>query len=290
MTPLKLMKIAGKIMDVLPKTAGASGRVTLSKTQLELMAKEGGKEGELLQKLLRKATNPSVEIGFKAKSNYTIAGLRIKDGNQVVGQGALSITNPGQSNAVVKMRQSIGPNGSIASSNGFIDGGKPADAKDIALSLTRRNGIATADVASGKAYAAHLRVNEDAVVEGAREIGADKFLEIYTRGSNNLQRELDKMMVDARQLLRGGQNQVPIPPMKTVKPLNTDTFVKLKDADFSSVNKYTPKKGDQIDPETIAKLKETKMLSVDEFGQIHQDEKYMPDPDNTLYTKPYIGE
>lgn len=284
------MKIANKIMSVLPKTAGASGRVTLSKTQLELMAREGGKEGELLQKLLRKATNPSVEIGFKAKSNYTIAGLRIKDGNQVVGQGALSITNPGQSNAVVKMRQSIGPNGSIASSNGFIDGGKPADAKDIALSLTRRNGIATADVASGKAYAAHLRVNEDAVVEGAREIGADKFLEIYTRGSNNLQRELDKMMVDARQLLRGGQNQVPFPPLKTGKPLSPDTFVKVKDPVLSPVNKYTLKKGDQIDPETIAKLKETKMLSVDEFGQIHRAEKYMPDPDNMLYTKPYIGE
>lgn len=285
------MQIANKIMSVLPKTAGASGRIKLSKTQLELAVKEGGKEGKLLKELLSKAKEPTVEIGFKAKSNYTIAGLRVKDGKQVLGQGAISITNPGQSNAVVKMRESIGPNGSIISTNGFLDGGKPADAKDIALSLTRRNGIATADVASGKAYAAHLRVNEDAVVEGAKEIGADKFLEIYTRGSNNLQRELDEMMVDARQLLRGGQNQVPIPPLKKGEPLNTDTFTKLKKAaDFSSVNKYTLKKGDQIDPETIAKLKETKIASVDEFGQIHRAEKYMPDPDNMLYTKPYIGE
>ena len=237
------MQIANKIMSVLPKTAGASGRIKLSKTQLELAVKEGGKEGKLLKELLSKAKEPTVEIGFKAKSNYTIAGLRVKDGKQVLGQGAISITNPGQSNAVVKMRESIGPNGSIISTNGFLDGGKPADAKDIALSIARKNGITTADVSSGKAFAGHVTVNEKAAMEVAQELGADNIIKGYVQGSNNLQNALDKFMVDARQLLRGGSNPAPVPPLK---PVNT----------IQQVKPFT---------------KDLKNFKIDEFGQIKRN-------------------
>lgn len=201
---MNIKLLASELAQILPQTTGASGRMTLGKTQLEALAQKAGSEvAEIAQKVLSKIENPSVEVAYKAKSNYAIAGIRVKDGKTVVGQGAVSVTNPGHSDSVVKHRASIGENGKIASSNGFIDGGQPADAKDVAVSTSRKGGKVTADISSGKAFAVHTQLNEDASVDIAKQLGADDLLRDYVKSTKSLQNSLDRFMGDARTVLRG---------------------------------------------------------------------------------------
>lgn len=205
-----LSKIMGKVMNFIPKTEGAAGKIRLSKLQLDEIAKQGGEDGKILQQLLSGTKNPTLDVAYKAKSNYSIAGIKLQDGKQVLGQGAVSVVNPGRSDAVIKYKFSAGKNGKLSSSNGFIDGGKPVDAKDIAAGFTRRGGNVTVDVSSGKAFAGHLAANEDGIIDLAKKIGADTLLENYVKGTNDLQRSLDQFMVAIRQWLRGEQIQTPV--------------------------------------------------------------------------------
>ena len=210
-----LSKIMGKIMTFIPKTEGAAGKIRLSKLQLDEMVKHGEEEGKILQQLLSGTKNPTLDVAYKAKSNYSIAGIKLQDGKQVLGHGAVSVVNPGRSDAVIKYKVSAGENGKILSSNGFIDGGKPADAKDIAAGFTRRGGNVTADVSSGKAFGAHIAVNENEVIGLANKLEADALLRGYVQAKNKLQRQLDELMGNARQLLRGGSSTTP--PQQTVQ-------------------------------------------------------------------------
>lgn len=125
---MSIGKIMGKIVKMLPKTEGAAGKITLGRTQLTQIAQQDQKAARVINKALEKTTNPKLDIAYKAESNYAIAGMRLRDGKKVVGQGAVSITNPGSSQAVVKYRASA-DGGKTLQANGFIDSGKVADGK-----------------------------------------------------------------------------------------------------------------------------------------------------------------
>ena len=145
---MSIGKIMSKIIKVLPKTEGAAGRITLGRTQLEALGKQDKKAGELIQKTLNGLKDPKLDVAYKAESSYAIAGMRLRDGKKVIGQGAVSITNPGSSQAVVKYRASA-DGGKTLQANGFIDGGKVADGKDIAAGMSRKGGKVTTDLSVG---------------------------------------------------------------------------------------------------------------------------------------------
>ena len=135
---LRFQKFTQKLMSTLPKMEGASGSVHLSKTQLEIIGESNGKgTKEIISQILSGTKNPSVDIAYKSKSNYSIAGLRIKDGRKVVGSGAISIVNPNSENAVVKYRASFGKKSKLAYANGFLDAGVPADSRDFSMGFVR---------------------------------------------------------------------------------------------------------------------------------------------------------
>lgn len=202
---MSLGKIMSKIISVLPKTEGAAGRITLGRTQLMELAKKDQKAAQLIQKGLSGTKNPKLDIAYKAESNYAIAGMRLRDGKQVLGQGAVSITNPGSSQAVIKYR-ATGNGGKTLQLSGFADCGKIADSKDIAVSMSRRGGQVKSDLEIGEAAAHHISVNEQDVVDLAKQIGgkdADTFLKLYATGTNRLQQSLDRAMTELRTALKG---------------------------------------------------------------------------------------
>ena len=221
---VNFMNIASKIVRALPKTEGAAGRITLGRTQLEALGKQDKKAGELIQKALRGIKEPKLDVAYKAESNYAIAGMRLRDGKQVLNQGALSITNPGSANSVVKYRVSA-DGGKTLQANGFIDGRKVADGKDIAVGMSRKGGKVTADTSVGQATRHHIEFDEQKGVELAREFDAKYLLERYGQTTNKLQQLLDRMMVDTRKVLRG--------EVETAKPF----YGKIKQADIPHFNK-----------------------------------------------------
>ena len=267
---VNFMNIASKIVRALPKTEGAAGRITLGRTQLEALGKQDKKAGELIQKALRGIKEPKLDVAYKAESNYAIAGMRLRDGKQVLNQRALSITNPGSANSVVKYRVSA-DGGKTLQANGFIDGRKVADGKDIAVGMSRKGGKVTADTSVGQATRHHIEFDEQKGVELAREFDAKYLLERYGQTTNKLQQLLDRMMVDTRKVLRG--------EVETAKPF----YGKIKQADIPHFNKNavvdktfaekfakTPEKFSK--EETKAKvLKEAKMdeLNKNAFNKIN---------------------
>ena len=199
---MSIGKIMSKIIKVLPKTEGAAGRITLGRTQLEALGKQDKKAGELIQKNLNGLKDPKLDVAYKAESSYAIAGMRLRDGKKVIGQGAVSITNPGSSQAVVKYRASA-DGGKTLQANGFIDGGKVADGKDIAVGMSRKGGKVTADTSVGQATRHHIEFDEQNGVELARQLDAQQLLKEYTEATNKFQNNLDKMMANTRKVLRG---------------------------------------------------------------------------------------
>ena len=99
---MSIGKIMSKIVKALPKTEGAAGKITLGRVQLEAIAKKDQEAGKVIKQALNGLKDPKLDVAYKAESNYAIAGMRLRDGKQVLNQGAVSITNPGTSQAVVK--------------------------------------------------------------------------------------------------------------------------------------------------------------------------------------------
>lgn len=137
---MQINKIMGKVMQFLPKTEGAAGRIHLGEKQIGELLKQGGsgQEVKALKELVGSIKKPSIDVAFKAKSNYTIAGLQLKDGKDVVGHTAVSVVNAESKKPIVKARVSLGKGSDTLYANGFVDVGQPANSRDIAMSLTRK--------------------------------------------------------------------------------------------------------------------------------------------------------
>ena len=258
-------KIMSKIVRSLPKTEGAAGRITLGRTQIEALGNQNQNAKRLVHATLNSLKNPKLDLAYKAESNYAIAGLRLRDGKEVVGQGAVSITNPGSSQAVVKYRASI-DGGKTLRANGFIDGGKVADGKDIAAGMSRKGGKVKSDLEIGQATRHHIEFDEQKGVELANQLDAQYLLKKYTRANNNLQRKLDEIMVDVRKAFRGEVPQTKVNNKIMQKPLTTKEITK-----FENIDK-------------IMKAVETKKLAKADLDKFYKELRFNPDLSKKVWT------
>lgn len=204
---MQIQKIMGKIMQVLPKTEGAAGKFHLGEKQIGELLKQGGSKQEVkaLKALVGDLVHPSLDVAYKAKSNYTIAGLRLNEGKAVVGHTAISVVNAGGKNTVVKARSSLGKGSNTLYANGFIDAGQTANSRDMAASLSRKGGIVKADATISKAAGAHVRLDEAGMLDLAQKLpNGDKVISKYNKGQWSLQQGLDQAMRTAREWLSGG--------------------------------------------------------------------------------------
>ena len=204
---MQIQKIIGKVMQVLPKTEGAAGKFHLGEKQIGELLKQGGSKQEVkaLKALVGDLVHPSLDVAYKAKSNYTIAGLRLKEGKAVVGHTAISVVNAGGKNTVVKARASLGKGSNTLYANGFIDAGQTANSRDMAASLSRKGGIVKADATISKAAGTHVQLDEDKVIGLVKKLpNGDDIVSKYNKGQWSLQQGLDQAMRTAREWLSGG--------------------------------------------------------------------------------------
>lgn len=204
---MQIQKIMGKIMQVLPKTEGAAGKFHLGEKQIGELLKQGGSKQEVkaLKALVGDLVHPSLDVAYKAKSNYTIAGLRLNEGKAVVGHTAISVVNAGGKNTVVKARASLGKGSNTLYANGFIDAGQTANSRDMAASLSRKGGIVKADATISKAAGTHVQLDEDKVIGLVKKLpNGDDIVSKYNKGQWSLQQGLDQAMRTAREWLSGG--------------------------------------------------------------------------------------
>lgn len=211
-----------KLVRMLPKAQGSAGRITLGAKQLEQIATKNKEAAKAIKVFTRGTENPALDIAYKAQSNYSSAGIRVRDGKKVIGNGAISITNPGTNQAVIKYRAADAG----IQANGFINGGGQAKADDIAMNIARKGGQIKADVQVGDAMAHHFVGNEQKLVDVAKELNADSLLRKYVDTTRKFQQELDAGMVDVRKGLRGETPAMPKPLDKSVTPAELRKFSK----------------------------------------------------------------
>lgn len=204
---MQIQKIMGKVMQFLPKTEGAAGRIHLGEKQIGELLKQGGSNQEVkaLKELVGGLKSPSIDVAYKAKSNYTIAGLQLNEGKEVVGHTAVSVVNAGGKNSVVKARVSLGKGSETLYANGFIDAGQTANSRDMAASLSRKGGKVKADATISKAAGTHVQLDEDKVIGLVQKLPhGDDIVSKYNKGQWSLQQGLDQAMRTAREWLSGG--------------------------------------------------------------------------------------
>ena len=238
---MQIQKIMGKIMQVLPKTEGAAGKFHLGEKQIGEFLKHGGSKEEVkaLKELVGGLKSPSIDIAYKAKSNYTIAGLRLNEGKAVVGHTAISVVNAGGKNTVVKARASLGKGSNTLYANGFIDAGQTANSRDMAASLSRKGGIVKADATISKAAGAHVRLDEEGMLDLAQKLpNGDKVISKYNKGQWSLQQGLDQAMRTAREWLSGGG----------AITKSSESVAKVAEKVESKLSKTTTELADKIKP------------------------------------------
>lgn len=266
---MTVIKGLAKLVRMLPKAQGSAGKITLGAKQLEQIASKNKEAAKAIEVFTRGTENPALDIAYKAQSNYSIAGIKVRDGKKVIGRGAVSITNPGTNQAVIKYRAAD----SGIQANGFINGGGQAKADDIAMSFARKGGQIKADVQVGDAMAHHFVGNEQKLVDVAKDLNADSLLKKYVNVTRKLQQELDAKMVNIRKGLRGEAPAMPKPLYKSVKtaefafnpnPSFTRDFKDLKELKALNKDGFQTriKKAKNMD-EALKKLTELKTTHIE---------------------------
>ena len=140
----------------------------LKETGIELSGKSKvGDEfmGEEFPKPLRKLLGNPDTIEFKAKHNkkgrFSILGFLAKKNGKTVSKGAVSLTDGGSENAVLKTQIVSGKNGSRMSGYSFVDCSKEIGAADIRLSQLKK-GLGL-DFKAGDAAVSHAEVGTSQV-------------------------------------------------------------------------------------------------------------------------------
>lgn len=242
-----------KIIKMIQKMEGSKGALSLGAKQLKMLAKEDTK----LAKMLSRVDNPSLDIAYKAKSNYNVAAFRLRDGKEAVANGAVSLQNPGTAESIIKYRLNVGENGNILRTNGFGDFGKQLDVDDVSVAISRKKGVFSTDIRSGKTAGVSTELDEQKAVD---------FISRYTgETENNVRRGLYRGIAgDANDIQRywreAGEalSGAPKGP-KAGEPISA-AELKLKTFDPDVF-----KKGTAGTDEALTKLKKISAEDMDEF-------------------------
>lgn len=145
--------------------------------------------------------NPET-VQFTAKHNkkggFSILGFLAKKGDKTVGKGALSVTNFGEPNAVMKYRVSTGARGKNLQANGFIDCAQTATPQDVSIVPSFIKKMLGVDAQLGKAAGSHIKVDPAKAVKLLPE---GKLNNIMNKNTTANQSRIDKLLDTARRCI-----------------------------------------------------------------------------------------
>lgn len=152
-----------KIIRLAERMEGSKGALSLSGKQLRMLAEKD----DTIKALINGMKEPTLDVAYKAKSNYNVAAFRLKDGKKAIANGAVSLQNPGTAESIIKYRLNVGENGKIVRTNGFADLGKSPDIDNFGTALSKRNGVISASADSGDAFRLAAEIKQDDAIEMA---------------------------------------------------------------------------------------------------------------------------
>lgn len=177
---MNISRIAAKLAQL----EGTSAKIKLGEKQIKKLA-ENSKPGitEALQKALNKYPNAQAEVAYKvSQQGFAVGAVEIKNGKEVLGRGAASITGFGTETPIAKMRVNLGKNGDVYSQCSYLDLGKTPKLEDIESALSMKKGIITAESKLGDFASGYQRLDAKKLLEffGVEKAGS----EIIEEGNN----------------------------------------------------------------------------------------------------------
>ena len=229
---MNISRIAAKLAQL----EGTSAKIKLGEKQIKKLA-ENSKPGitEALQKALNKYPNAQAEVAYKvSQQGFAVGAVEIKNGKEVLGRGAASITGFGTETPIAKMRVNLGKNGDVYSQCGYFDLSKTPKLEDIESALSMKKGIITAESKLGDFASGYQRLDAKKLLEffGVEKAGS----EIIEEGNNYIK----KIVKELRKTV-SGKKATPADVLKKPKDLENLKFKDSKDIEkmINDLNTHT---------------------------------------------------
>ena len=215
---MNISRIAAKLAQL----EGTSAKIKLGEKQIKKLGEkqikklaENSKPGitEALQKALNKYPNAQAEVAYKvSQQGFAVGAVEIKNGKEVLGRGAASITVFGTETPIAKMRVNLGKNGDVYSQCGYFDLSKTPKLEDIESALSMKKGIITAESKLGDFASGYQRLDAKKLLEffGVEKAGS----EIIEEGNNYIK----KIVKELRKTV-SGKKGTPADVLKKPKDL-----------------------------------------------------------------------
>lgn len=220
-----------RVIGALSKLEGSSARVTLSGKQVLQMAEKNGASApvsEALAGLVKKHPKLKADVAYKAsEQGFTVGAMTLRNGKEVVGKGAASISGLGTEEAIIKMRLSAGKNGEIAQYSGWNNYAHSPKIQDYEIATSMKKGVIETNAKAGEFGAGRYRVDIPKAVEaaGLKEEGA-----LALKQGNNF---IDKAFGKIRDLLAGKEvDMAETPEFGFGKLFKGKKLEKVKEAQF----------------------------------------------------------
>ena len=152
------MKIQS-IMSMLKRMEGTTARVTLSNKQVEEIAEKIGHKrlSEVISGMAQRHPNLKIDVAAKSsQQGFTIGAVKFREGKQVLGTGALSVTGLGTEQAVVKSRMNAG---SVFYSNCYMDFAYNPKLQDLEVTTSVKNGTLYCKSRNGNFFGGHVKLD-----------------------------------------------------------------------------------------------------------------------------------
>lgn len=242
-----------KIIGTMSKLQGSSARITVSGKQmlqgLEKNKKIPTEVSDTLAGIVRKHPKLKADVAYKvSERDFAVGAITLREGKQVIGRGAASISGLGTEQAVGKMRLDVGQNGEILQCRAFNDYAHTPKIQDLELTESLKKGVLEAKSSWGDYGAGSVRLDIPKATEaaGLKEEGA-----VILKKANGF---LDKITGKIRDVLAGKDVTIPTetPSAKKI----TSKLTEKVDKGIPNLKKYKMPNGKLVDKQVFEKTME----------------------------------
>lgn len=255
-----------KIIGTMSKLQGSSARITVSGKQmlqgLEKSKKIPTEVSDTLAGIVRKHPKLKADVAYKvSERDFAVGAITLREGKQVIGRGAASISGLGTEQAVGKMRLDVGQNGEILQCRAFNDYAHTPKIQDLEFTESLKKGVLETKSSWGDYGAGSMRLDIPKATEaaGLKEEGA-----VILKKANSF---LDKITGKIRDVLAGKDVTMPTetPSAKKITSKLTEKVNKNKitskltekvDKGIPNLKKYKMPNGKLVDKQVFEKTME----------------------------------
>ena len=242
-----------KIIGTMSKLQGSSARITVSGKQmlqgLEKSKKIPTEVSDTLAGIVRKHPKLKADVAYKvSERDFAVGAITLREGKQVIGRGAASISGLGTEQAVGKMRIDVGQNGEILQCRAFNDYAHTPKIQDLEFTESLKKGVLETKSSWGDYGAGSMRLDIPKATEaaGLKEEGA-----VILKKANGF---LDKITGKIRDVLAGKDVTMPTetPSAKKI----TSKLTEKVDKGIPNLKKYKMPNGKLVDKQVFEKTME----------------------------------